>query len=89
MEEFHFHSRQPAVEAQSHADKILLCAQAHSSSATENGSCSNAMATIKNVEIDSGDDMDSDDIQLSQCTSVLKVFIVFLISNYCCSEKAY
>lgn len=47
------------------------------------------MATIKNVEIDSGDDMDSDDIQLSQCTSVLKVFIVFLISNYCCSEKAY
>jgi hypothetical protein len=65
-----FHSRQAAVEVPSHADDIPPHAPALSSPATENGSRSNTMAAIENLETSNGDDMDDADEQPRQRTSV-------------------
>lgn len=65
-----FHSRQAAIEAQSHPDKNPLQAQALSSFTIENGSHLNTMAAIKNVEASSGDDIDNADEQPSQRMSI-------------------
>ena len=79
-----FHSRQAAIEAQSHADKVLPHAQALPSSATDNGSCSNTTAAVETMDTDGGGDMvHMDDVgeqakPSSQRTSVLISFATFL-----------
>jgi hypothetical protein len=83
-----FHSRQAAVEAQSHAveaDDIPPQAPALFSPATENGSHSN---TMEIVETGDEDDMDNADEQPRQRTSIL-IFITFVSTNHFYSQKAF
>jgi hypothetical protein len=81
-----YRSRQAAIEVQAarspHAQALSSSAPALSSSATGNGSRSVSMAAIENVETGSGDDMNDDDEQPSQCTFI-ENFVAIQRSNYC------